>query len=84
MPGTDDTATATESNRTTTDAPLAAEITVDVSPETYERAHEEYCRAVDEGYTGSFDGYILSNTPADVTVEVDGEPVDPEVHVGAE
>lgn len=65
MPANDDT--ATESSRT---AP--AEITVEVEPTTYERLQEEFDDAVEEGYSGTFDGFVLSNVPADVVVEVDG------------
>jgi hypothetical protein len=81
MPG-NDTATATdESNRTTSDrdAPLGtAEVVLDVSPETYERVHEEYLRAVDEGYPLGFDDFLFNRTATECYVTVDGEPVDPE------
>jgi len=78
MSRNDDTATD-ESNRTTTDAPLGtAEVVLDVSPETYERVHEEYLRAVDEGYPHGFDAFVFNQTATECYVTVDGEPVDPE------
>jgi len=84
MSRNDDTATD-ESNRTTTDAPLGtAEVVLDVSPEVYALAHEEYCRAVDEGYPLGFDDFLFNRTATECYVTVDGEPVDPEVDAGAE
>jgi hypothetical protein len=65
MPANDDT--ATESSRT---AP--AEITVEIEPATYERLQEEFDDVADEGYSGTFEGFVLSNVAADVVVEVDG------------
>jgi len=60
-------------------APLGtAEVVLDVAPETYERVHEEYCRAVDEGYPHGFDAFVFNNCDTDCYVTVDGEPVDPE------
>jgi hypothetical protein len=77
MPTTNDTE-ADESNRTTTsDAPLGtAEVVLDVSPETYERPHKEYCRAIDEGNPLGLDYFLFNRTATGCYVTVDGEPVD--------
>lgn len=77
-----DTTTPTESDTPDEHAPATvplgdAEVRIDVDPDTYERLHAEYCRAVERGYADSFDVFAYNHCSTDCYVTVDGEPADP-------
>jgi hypothetical protein len=55
-----------------------AEVQIEVDQETYERLHEEFCRAVEDGYSDNFDTFAYNYCATESYVTVDGEPVDPE------
>jgi len=55
-----------------------AEVRIDVDPDTYERLHTEYCRAVEHGYTDGFDTFAFNYCSTDCYVTVDREPADPD------
>jgi hypothetical protein len=55
-----------------------AEVQIEVDQETYERLHEEFCRAVEDGYSDNFDTFAYNYCSTNSYVTVDGEPVDPE------
>jgi len=56
-----------------------ATVRIDVDEETYERLHEEFCRAVERGYADGFDTFAYNHCSTSSCVTVDGEPVDPDV-----
>lgn len=56
----------------------SAEVRIDVDEETYERLHEEYCHAVDRGYSDGFDTFAYNYCSTSSYVTVDGEPVNPD------
>jgi hypothetical protein len=56
-----------------------AGVRIDVDEETYERLHEEYCRAVEHGYSDGFDTFAYNYSSTSSYVTVDGEPIDPDV-----
>lgn len=55
-----------------------AEVRIEVDEETYRRLHEEYCHAVDRGYSDGFDTFAYNYCSTSSYVTVDGEPVDPD------
>ena len=56
-----------------------ATVRIDVDEETYERLHEEYCRAVEHGYPDGLFTFAHNHCSTSSYVTVDGEPVDPDV-----
>jgi hypothetical protein len=55
-----------------------AEVRIDIDPDTYERLHAEYCRAIERGYSDNFDTFVYNYCSTDCYVTVDGEPIDPD------
>ena len=58
---------------------LSVQVRGDVDEETYERLHEEYCRAVEHGYPDGLFTFAHNHCSTSSYVTVDGEPVDPDV-----
>lgn len=55
-----------------------AHVRIGIDEETYQRVHEEYLQAVEQGYTDGFDTFVFNHCSTGFSVTVDGEPVDPD------
>ena len=54
-----------------------ANVRIDVDPDTYQRLHEAYLEAVEQGYSEGFTTFTYNGCLTNSYVTVDGEPVDP-------
>lgn len=55
---------------------LPASVTFDVPPEVIKQAREDYGFALENGYDADFEAWLVNHTTHDVTVTVDGEPLE--------
>ncbi len=61
-----------------------AEVLIDVDRETYTRLRRAYRRAVEDGYSETFDVFAFNRASTECRVTVDGQPVDADADPVAE